>query len=516
MATLFPKLPFATDETPMSWAARQAAFHTGGSVTPFLNDMGIPLLALARGQRAAVEALCRIAGQDPDEVLANTIEALGHRRYRLRGHQFAATFTTGPTTRFCSLCLSDDSKHVADRRATMRHRLHWRLSPVRTCTVHSLPLSNVRRGHWDDSIHELQAMADIIEDEVLRAQSLSERRPSPLQTYVAERLAGGGGPVWLDAQDIDQACRATELLGGLAAFGPEQKAADMDDDMWDEAGRAGWPLVISGPVAIRELLADQLKSCQKENGHPSPRNAFGMLYGWLFASRQSNDPGPIREIVRETIIDTVPLVPGQMLLGELVARPRLASIASIAKAEGLHPKTLTNVLRVAGVIDDTAPVKGARNVVADYEKARTLIDATKYAVPVIRVPDMLTASRPLVAALLELGQLTRIQDHGVIKSKVGKSVDGRSISKVLKFVEGQFEVIEEAPEEHVSLAKASEKCRVTLSAILELLFGNYLVDVYRMKGLNGFAALLISPAEILQKLHNPPTDVSDQIRFWMG
>ena len=279
MATLFPKLPFVMDETPMSWAARQAAFHTGGSVASFLNDLGIPLLALARGQRAAVEALCQNAGRDPAEVLTNNIEALGDRRCHLRGHHFAATFTTGPTTRFCPLCLSDDSGKVADRRAAMRHRLHWRLSPVRTCTVHSLPLSNVRRGHWDDTIHELQAMADIIEDEVLRAQSLSQRGPSPLQTYVAERLAGGGGPVWLDGQDIDQACRTIEILGGLVTFGPDQKAADMDDDMWDLAGRFGWPLVIAGPGVIRELLADQLKSCQKENGHPSPRNALGMLYG---------------------------------------------------------------------------------------------------------------------------------------------------------------------------------------------------------------------------------------------
>ena len=516
MATLFPKLPFVMDETPMSWAARQAAFHTGGSVASFLNDLGIPLLALARGQQVAVEALCQIAGHDPAQVLANNIEVLGNRRCRLRGHTFAAMFTTGAVTRFCPLCLEDDRDRVADYQVVIRHRLHWRLSPVRTCEVHSLPLSNVRRGRWDDMTHELQAMDDIIASERPRAQSLSQRRPSPLQTYVEERFAGAGGPVWLDGQDIDQACRTTEMLGGLATFGPDQKIADMDDDMWDLAGHAGWPLVVAGPTAIREFLADQLSFCQKENGHPSPRNAFGMLYGWLFASRQSNNPGPIREIVRETIIDTVPLVPGQMLLGEPVARPRLASIASIAKTEGLHPKTLTNVLRVAGVIGDTAPVKGARNVVAEYEKARTLIDATKYAVPVTHVPDMLTASRPLVAALLELGHLTRIQDHEVVKSKVGKSVDGRSISKVLKFVEGQFEVVEEAPEGHVTLAKASEKCRVTLSAILELLFGNHLEDVYRMKGLNGFAALLVSPAEVLQKLHNPPTDVSDQIRFWMG
>ena len=38
MRPLFPVLPFASDETPLSWAARQAAFHTGGRLAPFLND----------------------------------------------------------------------------------------------------------------------------------------------------------------------------------------------------------------------------------------------------------------------------------------------------------------------------------------------------------------------------------------------------------------------------------------------------------------------------------------------
>lgn len=516
MANLFPKLPFIADETPMSWASRQAAFHMGGGVAQFLNDLRIPVLDLARGQRSAVERLCQIAGQDPDVVHANNIEALGTRRYELRGHPFAAEFTTGVVTRFCPLCVQEDCVGGGDPRALMRHRLQWRLSTVRTCNVHHLPLSNVRRGKWDDTIHELQAMRDLFLVESSRAKFLAVRQPSPLQTYVEKRLVGASGPGWLDVQDIDQVCRATEMLGGLVAFGPAQKAADMDQDMWDAAGRAGWSLVVAGPKQIQNILADQLKSCMRMNGHPSPRNAFGMLYGWLFASRQSKDPGPIRDIVREVIIENVPLVPGQMLLGEVVERPRLASIASIAKSEGLHPKTLSNVLRVSGVISDTIPVRGARNVVADYEKARALIDATKHAVPAIQVPDMLTASRPLVAALLELGHLTRIQDHEAVKSKLGKSVDGRSIQRVLKFIEGELEIVAEAPEEHFPLAKACEKCRVTLSVILELLFGEHLKSVYRLKGQNGFAALLVSPSEVLKRVNDPPEDVSNEIRFWMG
>ncbi|UWQ99081.1 hypothetical protein K3729_17000 [Rhodobacteraceae bacterium S2214] len=365
-------------------------------------------------------------------------------------------------------------------------------------------------------LHEVQAMHGTLAADCSSAQTFPSRVPSSLQEYVEGRLEGQAGPAWLDGQDIDQGCRAAHMLGGLMAYGSARKAAEMTGDMWDEAGRAAWPVVCDGEGAIRELITTQLLSAIKKNGHPSPRNAFGMLYAWLFASRLSKDPGPIRDIVRDVIIDNVPLVPGQMLLGEQITKPRFASIASIAKAEHLHSKTLTKILELAGVIDETEPLKGAPNVVADYAKAKPLIERAKHATPVTQVPDMLSASRPLVASLIELGQLRRIQDHDELKSKVGKAIDGRSIAEVQKFIQTQLEVVENAPFGYVHLAKAAEKTKVTLLAILELLFGLHLGRVYRLKGQHGFDAVLVSPDAIMKCIEDPPEDASDAVRFWMG
>jgi len=50
-------------------------------------------------------------------------------------------------------------------------------------------------------------------------------------------------------------------------------------------------------------------------------------------------------------------------------------------------------------------------VLADYAKAMALIDTAKHTVSVTQVPDMLTTSRPVVAELIALGHLARIQDH---------------------------------------------------------------------------------------------------------
>ncbi|MCK0138113.1 TniQ family protein [Aliiroseovarius sp. F47248L] len=513
---LFPKVPFHAGETPMSWAARQAAFHTGGRVVPFLNDLGIPVADLARGKRKGVEKLCAMAGEDPASMIRNSIIAVGHRRFELCGQEFSAEFTTGVVTRFCPLCIDEDIDGCEDPGVAMRHRVRWRLAPFRTCPKHNLPMSDVRLGKWTDMIHELQAMLGAIAEQRAVARTCARRDPSPLQIYVDRRLDGATGTAWLDHQGIDQVCRAAEMLGGLMRFGAGQKAADMTEDMWDAAGRTGWSLLEKGPCEIRDVLAQTLTRCLRQNGHPSPRIAFGMLYGWLFASRLSKDPGPIREIVRDVIIEHVPLVPGQMLLGRPVKHPRLSSINSIAKAEGLHSKTLANVLRVAGLIGDDRKLKSARNVVTDYEKAKALIDTAKHAVPVTLVPDMLTTSRPVVAELIALGQLTRIQDHGQLQSKLGKAIDGRSIQRTRKFIEGVGEVVDAPPETHVHLAKAAEKCRVTLRAILEMLFNRYLQTVYRLAGADGFSALLISPADVMACIEDPPPNASDEIRFWMG
>ncbi|WP_065325630.1 hypothetical protein [Tritonibacter mobilis] len=88
-------------------------------------------------------------------------------------------------------------------------------------------------------------MSTLIGAEQLRTPC-GVRTVSPLQTYTVGRLEGQIGPAWLDGQNIDQAVRATEMIGALAAFGPDKKASEMTSDMWDAAGRAGWPIVSLG------------------------------------------------------------------------------------------------------------------------------------------------------------------------------------------------------------------------------------------------------------------------------
>ncbi len=516
MKTLFPHLPFIADETPLSWSARQAAFHTGGRLVPFLNDFDLRVAALARGERDTVLRLCETTGQDPDPVLHNTVAATGIRRYNLRGEAFSAEFTTGPVTRFCPLCVKDDREAEPRVGAGPRHRLSWQLAPVRTCARHDIALVEARRGKWDDIVHELQVIAprDAVELDVLAAGQ-AHRTPSPLQGWVLDRLEGRSGPGWLDDQGIEQAVRATEMLGAVLTFGPDRKAAEMTGEMWDAAGRAGWKVVSGGATAIREVFADLMAEAPRTAGIPRPRASFGMLFSWLSASRLSKDPGPIRDLLREHILDTVPVTKGHVLLGAPVEAPRVGTVATVAAAERLHPLTLRNILVAKGVVPLNRQHDPCGHIIVRHAEVDPVVHRLKNAVPVSQLPKILGASRPLIATLIDLGHLRRIQDQALLVSKWGKAVEGADITTLLARLERDFEPVSDAADHLVPLAKASEKTRLRMTKILELAFSGRLRGARRLEGAKGFEAILVDPMEIKRLLEMPRPGMPASLAFMM-
>lgn len=499
----------------MSWAARQAAFHTGGRMVPFLNDLGIPASDLARGLEEAVQRLCDKAGQDPAPVLRNSITAIGDRRFRLRETDFTASFTTGLHTRVCPYCLAEDQVGSSRPELVIRHRVRWRLASYRTCDVHGTLMSDIRTNRWDDGLHELQGMTDAISAALLEMEDLPPRPPSNLQRYVEGRIAGESGPEWLDGQGVDQAVRAVEMLGGLIAFGPQQSASAMTPRMWDDAGRAAWNIVSEGSSAVSACLTDLLRESARREGKASPRKAFGMLFGWLSPSDLSTDPGPIRDVLREVIRQNVPLGPGQIVLGKSVKEPRLTSVAALAKMEKVHPKTLRKLLEDSGIINEAARNTPGGQIVVEYARARPLVETVKHSIPVSQVIHMLGVSRPMMAALLELGALCRVQQDGVLTAKVGKSIDGRSVQKLMDFVDETVSVIPHPAPVYVPFAKAAEKARVKLRIILEIYFDGHLRNVVRRSADERFDGLLVDVGEVKAVLQDPPDGLSPDAYFIM-
>lgn len=395
MTTLFPHLPFDPTETPLSFATRLAALHTGDRLTPFLTDMGIRADRLARGDETSVRRLCEVADVDPEAVLANAAIGGERRRYRLRGFDISAEFLSNPATVFCPACLREDDARDPRAALARRGRLAWTLRPVRTCPVHGLALVQRAPKGYDDKLHELAVRVPERGEALDRLVDAAETRSvSPLQTYVERRLAGEAGPAWLDAQTLEQSARACEMLGALVAVGPKASVSAFTPSDWDRAGRAGFAAAAEGEAGIRSALHEVQSTFRATGAQPGPHKVFGRFYEWLSSSRGEKAPGDIRRILGEHICETMELDAGREVLGIAIEKRRLHSVATL----GSDRRTLRNLLAARGLVgkDDQAVYD-----VFDANAGRAVAATLQRVTHAIILPKILGCSRPQAEALID-------------------------------------------------------------------------------------------------------------------
>lgn len=516
MAHLFPFLPFMQDETLLSWAARLANFHTRGRLVPFLHDIGLQLEDLLGGASMAIERLCEVTGQEIAPLRHNAAQRDSHRRYALRGEVFSVELLTGRATSFCPLCLAGDEGAGANPNAWRRGRLTWALRTTRTCPIHHLPLLERKLDSWDDVAHELSVKVPETGDALLAmADGLNTRTPSPLQTYILDRFEGQGGPAWLDGQGVEQAARATEMLGAVMAFGPKANRASLSASDWDDAGRAGWEWTQNGEAGIREALAHlQDEANAAREGRPlGHRSTFGMLYDWLNSAKLNKNPGPIRDVVRDFIISTSDIGSSAKLMGQVVECRQFYSVTSLAKCHFINPLTLRSVLIARGILPPGASEQVCSSLVVPAAVGEEIAMLIKRAIPVADVPNILGVSRPMVQALIEVGLLHRLRGDGFKTGKLSCAIDRAELEELELDLERRATVVEDSPAGMVSLAKAAELSRRKLSVIVKLLFTGKLRRIYRLASQKGLGGILVDPFELRWMFGNIRPGMSAECAF---
>ena len=244
------------------------------------------------------------------------------------------------------------------------------LQPVRVGPAHHLTLISRRLNKWDDIAHELSVLVPEDQKSLLaQAGTAPVQQPSSLQNYVLARLEGRSAPAWADGQGIEQVARATEMLGGVLEFGKQAKPAELSMTDWNRARNKAWSYIRRGEAGVRSGL-EVLQQRAVERGMVGHRNrfaTFGMLYRWLSSPKLVKDPGPIRELLRRHIIDTMDAKPGEVLFGEAVAIPKWSSISSIAESGGVHPLILRDVLIAKQVIPPKAKDRPCSTTIVDFQ-----------------------------------------------------------------------------------------------------------------------------------------------------
>ena len=260
------------------------------AVVPFLHDIGIPTGDIWVNRESAIQRLCDLTGRDLKQVHANMIHVLAWRSYSYRGHAFSAEFLNGPETKFCPACLAEDDDQGRRPALDRKGRTIWLFRPVRTCPKHKIALMTRPDVEWHHSFRE---MAFRVPERGPELASLVEAQPtrdtSPLQDYILSRFDGQAGPEWLDGQGVEQAVRATELVGVVIAFGTKPNLKLFTQEDWETAARAGFSFTARGEQGVRDALDLMFErfigSGNCKTGWSGPQVVFGRLYQWLNFSK---------------------------------------------------------------------------------------------------------------------------------------------------------------------------------------------------------------------------------------
>ncbi|WP_116599989.1 TniQ family protein [Primorskyibacter marinus] len=498
---LMPNLPFILDESPLSYASQLAKFHIGDEVVAFLKDTGVKPQDMAANKKGAIARLAELTGVSLGELCANVAIPVGESRYDLRGELVTAEFLANPHTMFCPACLAED-----DREAGHRGRWLWTLSVVRTCPRHEIPLMRRAKRQWGDPLHELERRVPERGEQLQALADEAKRRPvSPLQEYVVNRLDGKAGPEWLDAQSLEQAVRATELLGVLLEFGPEQKLPELTADNWDHAGRVGFECTSRGEAGIREVLEAQFSKFADATGTPGARKIFGCFYKALAYSKSLKEPGDIARILREVITENIPMPGGTKVLGETLCERKLHTVASLAKEQSLDSRTLSDVLVAAEVIPENAPA----HYPIPVHEGREVAGRVKRMVTVISLPDALGCARPLVDQLIQERLLSPIcYGKPGIKGHTQKAVDCEEIAMLVGKLHARAVKLDTETDQLVPISKAAEKAKVPAVIVVHMILGGMLERLFYMVDEQGIAALRVDPAEVKEKASSLPSEHS--------
>lgn len=495
MAVLFPSLPFAADETSVSWACRLAALHTGSSMSRFLEDLEVNPYSLIDGDPAAHRVLAERAGEDPERVLANAIAARPGKMVHIRGHDLSADFVLRSTIRVCPACLQED---LRDREALpktlWRGRLVWTFRVVRICPIHQRPILTVgkprAKAFWLDVGHGLCGKSL----ERLAAAPYVAAEPSDLQTWTVNRLEGGDGGGWLCSQAVGQAVRACEMLGVLFEFGPTPNLKAFSDEDWDRAGRAGYAVAAGGEDAIRDaLLAVQRKHSK---GHAGPQAKFGRLYQWLEFNKSGRDRGPIKDLLRRHIIETMPVGEGDLVLGAPVERRKIHSVYTLVQQTGLHAKRLRKAVIALGVAPDATLDQDPNAIVFDAVEGERLAAVLKDSVPQSALPAELNCSRNHAKVLFEAGILVPVigvdRNHRLRE----KAFDRADLTSLLAALADGAERVAETSDGFYDLSGTSSRAMTDTATLIRLILGRRLQRRQWIESHAGLSAIRLDPEEV--------------------
>ncbi|UWQ25702.1 TniQ family protein [Leisingera aquaemixtae] len=494
-----PYLPPLEDESLLSWVNRFALFQCGMKMADFLRMISLPQQDLFIGRESVFPKLAAVFGVPAEELKACSHFQVSGRLYGYRGEVFFREFLVRNRPTYCPACLLSDIEASRNGLRVGAARIGWMFDPVRTCQHHNVPLVRARKATTNGMKVDVSYLSPNPADLERVLLSSVNRKPSGLQKYVEERLEGSKGPTWMDSQQIDLASRATEMLGACVEFGAHANLLKFTEDDWDRAGQVGFEFTSKGEEGIREGLGHIFRKLQKDTAQSGPQGIFGKLYQWAQFKKTDKPIGPFKGILREYILDTLPLEPGTMLLGTAVDRTRRHSVASLASKYAIHPQTITHALRKSGLLQSLY-VETDRRCTVEARLAEDLIEKLTRTVPVKQIPSYIDCTRSHARLLVEAGILNPVIAAQDNTSGRYKGVDSRDLDQLIARMRQGGKPVEKPGLGMANVGDTAHALCAATTDIVTLLLNRRLDNVELLPSNLKFRSVLVDPKEVAIKL----------------
>jgi hypothetical protein len=288
--------------------------------------------------------------------------------------------------------------------------------------------------------------------------------------------------------------KLTETVGAIVNHGRSFVTGNLTGAEWLEAGRSGFAITSAGPVAFAEFLRSLHDRFWSGDGDFGGRVIYGRLYEML--AHENEDPAydPIRDIIRETAVASLPIGPDHRLFGVTSPR-RWHSVHSATKEFGLHHKTARKMFAAARLIPSDDETADSRTLV-DAVEMEAFIRRWQSSLKTDTARERLNIGRSSWDIVLKEGYVKPLiedyQTHGVAPLFPLYELD-----RFLARLEAVAPVGTASNDDFVSLTSAAKRASVGLARILDLLFAGKLVSAHAESGVLGFEAIRVSLADVM-------------------
>lgn len=502
-----PHLPPIDGESSVSYVARLARFHANMNSHDYLRIVQLSRQDLTNGTDHATELITTMTGLPRERVEAMNFTHVGDKVFHHRGHRFGSHFAGREWTTYCPECLLEDADPGSPSAGLRVGRVNWFFLPVRTCPKHGIALVRRRTTHFSQRFQDMAFVAPDDQTLAMEARDAVHAEVSALQTYVERRFDGAAGPAWLDDQGIDQAVKASEMLGACLEFGVKCNLDELTAAQWDRAGAVGFQAAKAGPEGIGRALDELVARAREMNSRGGPQAAFGRLFQWVQFNKSGRDRGPIRDVLREYILDTMSIEPGTMLFGEEVVERRRHSIWSLSKTSGLHGKTLKRALVRSGILAGQDEDYMEPFTSFDAKAGEDLVARIQYSMPVTAIPKYLNCNRTQAERLVRGGVIPRLVPEREDRSGILKNVAIEDLDAFMVRFRSRGRAVLVPSEGMADAIEMSEIVRVAVIDIVRMVLDGELVDIELLPEEMKFRSVLVNPDEILDVLaRRTPTE----------